>query len=52
MRLVDGTTEYKGRIELCYNGEWGTVCNDGINDFAAEVVCRQLGLPLNSEILS
>ena len=42
VRLEDGFSDYDGRIGICYDGEWGTVCDDGIND-SAEVACRQLG---------
>lgn len=47
VRLMDGEMEYEGRVEICYNGMWGTVCNDGINDATAEVVCKQLRLSLH-----
>lgn len=33
-----------GRLEVCVNEEWGTVCNNGFDTNAAIVVCRQLGV--------
>ena len=43
IRLMGGAASYYGRVEVCFNGRWGTVCDDAFGADDATVVCRQLG---------
>ena len=42
LRLMDGTSPQSGRVEVCFSGQWGTVCDDGWGREDATVVCNQL----------
>ena len=43
LRLAGGNIPNEGRVEICINNEWGTVCDDSWGSIDARVVCRQLG---------
>ena len=49
VRLADGLSSNQGRVEICYNNQWGTVCDNYFTNIDARVVCRQLGFPALGE---
>ena len=47
IRLVNGTTAFEGRVEICWNETWGTICDGFWSGFDAQVACGQLGYSRN-----
>ena len=49
VRLVGGIISSEGKVEVCYNNEWSTVCRNSWDDHAAKVVCRELGYTIDGK---
>ena len=43
IRITGGPSDSAGRVEVCVNGIWGTVCSDFWDNNDASVVCQQKG---------
>ncbi len=49
VRLMGGVNITQGRLEICVNDAWGTVCSNRFGTNEAVVVCRQLQFSESSE---
>ena len=44
VRLAGGANYTEGRVEICLNNQWGTICSSNWNNSESVVVCKQLKL--------
>ena len=51
MRLVNGGSSLEGRLEVCLNGVWGTICDQSWDDTDAGVACSQMGYSARGKLL-
>ena len=51
IRLVGGESENEGRVEFCFHGFWGTLCDETWTEEEALVTCKQAGFQSISIII-
>uniref|UniRef100_A0A1X7UST9 Uncharacterized protein n=1 Tax=Amphimedon queenslandica TaxID=400682 RepID=A0A1X7UST9_AMPQE len=52
LRLINGTLPNEGRVEICIDNTWGTVCDRNWTNASADVVCKQLGYNTTGAVYS
>ena len=51
VRLVNGSSVLEGRVEVCINNAWGTVCDTTFSEDEADVICSQTGFTVSGKSL-
>ncbi|XP_061193442.1 deleted in malignant brain tumors 1 protein-like [Saccostrea echinata] len=54
VRIVNGSSEYEGRVEVLINEQWRSICDNGWDKNDADVTCKSIGysggLPVSSAV--
>ena len=45
---MGGSRLGEGRVQICFNGVWGSVCSSGFGEQEAQVTCRSLGFNIET----
>ena len=48
--MLGGNVDNEGRVEICLNNEWGTICDDNWSTNDANVACGLLGFSSSGKV--
>lgn len=51
LRLQGSEVQGSGRVEVCIDNVWGTVCDDSWSEVSARVVCKHLRFPVFGKVI-
>ncbi len=52
IKLVGGVVHNEGRVEVCSDSRWGTVCSTGLTERDAGHMCSRLGYTSTSKYVN
>ena len=51
IRLFNGSNPLEGRVEVCFNRAWGTICSNRFDEDDSTVICTQLSFPYSGQFI-
>ena len=52
LHLTQSDSEHMGHVEVCFNCQWGSICDDSWTNIDARTVCGLLGFETTGQFLS